>query len=150
MEKRDQRILNMEALTSHGNIAGRKAVAAILEAGFQASDPYYNTLKLIRVEGNKLIVGNKAFEPVGSPKTGDEVFDLTKIKHIYVFGAGKGGNARVPIGNIRNIAVDASHPNKGSLCRSEGHSKRKHDESTDNDSELHGTRGYGGNGAPTK
>ena len=65
-------------------------MAAILEAGLQASDPSYNTQKLIRLEGNKLIVGNRAFEPVGSPKTGDEVFDLTKIKHIYVFGAGKG------------------------------------------------------------
>lgn len=90
MEKRDQRILNTEALTSHGNIAGRKAVAAILEAGLRASDPYYNTQKLIRLEGNKLIVGNREYEPLNSPKTGDEVFDLTKIKHIYVFGAGKG------------------------------------------------------------
>jgi len=86
----EQRILNMEALTSHGNIAGRKAMAAILEAGLEASDPYYNMKKLLRLEGNKLTIGGKEFEPSGSPKTGDEVFDLTKIKNIYVFGAGKG------------------------------------------------------------
>lgn len=86
----EQRIENMEALTSHGNITGRKAMVAILEAGLEASDPYYNTKKLIRLEGNKLTVGGKEFEPSGSPKTGDEVFDLSKIKNIYVFGAGKG------------------------------------------------------------
>jgi len=87
----EQRILNMEALTSHGNIAGRKAMAAILEAGLEASDPYYNTKKLLRLEGNTLTVGGgKEFEPTGTPWTGDRIFDLTKIKNIWVFGAGKG------------------------------------------------------------
>ena len=90
MEQREQRILNMEALTNHGNVAGRKAVAAILEAGLEASDPYYNTRKLIRLDGTRLIVGNKDFEPAGDPHSGDEIFDLSKIKNIYVFGAGKG------------------------------------------------------------
>ena len=86
----EKRIQNADDLTSHGNVAGRRAVVQILEAGLEASDPYPNTFKLIRIEGNKLIVGNKAFEPSGSPKTGDEVFDLPKIKNIYVLGAGKG------------------------------------------------------------
>ncbi|MFH1638748.1 MAG: DUF4147 domain-containing protein [Chloroflexota bacterium] len=84
------RIENMEMLTSHGNIKGRNAMVAILEAGLEASDPYYNTLKLIRIENGKLIVGKKEYEPAGSPKTGDEVYDLSMIKNIWVFGAGKG------------------------------------------------------------
>lgn len=85
------RILNADALTSHGNIAGRKAVVEILEAGMQAADPYTNTCRLLRVEGNRLVVGNRAFEPVGDPKAGhDEVFDLDWIDRIFVFGAGKG------------------------------------------------------------
>jgi glycerate 2-kinase len=86
----EKRILNMEALISHGNIAGRKAVAAILEAGLEASDPYPALFQLVRLQGNKMTVGKKEFEPTGSPKTGDDVYDLSKIKHIYVLGAGKG------------------------------------------------------------
>ena len=84
------RIQNMESLASHGNIAGRKAMLEILEAGLQASDPYHNTRKLIRLEGGKLIVGGKEFEPSGTPKSGDEIYDLSKIENIYVLGAGKG------------------------------------------------------------
>jgi glycerate-2-kinase len=80
----------MDDLRSTGNIPGRKAMVEILEAGLQASDPYNNTRKLLRIEGRKLIVGNRAFEPANSPRTGDEVFDLTKLGRIYVFGAGKG------------------------------------------------------------
>jgi glycerate 2-kinase len=86
----EPRIINMASLVNHGNIAGRKVVAEILEAGLQASDPYENTRKLIRIEGNRLTIGNKDFEPAGDPHSGDEVFDLTKIKNIWVFGAGKG------------------------------------------------------------
>jgi len=84
------RIQNMESLASHGNITGRKAMLEILEAGLQASDSYHNTRKLLRLEGNKLIVGGKEFEPTGSPKSGDEIFDLSRIANIYVIGAGKG------------------------------------------------------------
>lgn len=84
------RILNMDTLLSTGNYVGRKAVLEILEAGLQASDPYNNTFKLIRREGDKLIVGNRDFEPAGTPLSGDEVFDLSKIGRIFVFGAGKG------------------------------------------------------------
>ena len=85
------RILNAEALTSHGNVAGRKSVVEILEAGMRAADPYNNTRELLRRDGNRLVVGNRAFEPVGDPKAGqDEVFDLDAIDRIFVFGAGKG------------------------------------------------------------
>ncbi len=43
------RITNADTLLSHGNVAGRRAVLEILEAGLHASDPYYNTLDLLRL-----------------------------------------------------------------------------------------------------
>jgi glycerate 2-kinase len=84
------RIRNADVLTSHGNRQGREAVVQILEAGLQAGDPYHNTRKLLRVEDGKLIVGHPDFEPAGSPETGNDVYDLSKVGRIYVFGAGKG------------------------------------------------------------
>ncbi len=84
------RILNHDALTSHGNRRGRQAIVEILEAGLQAADPYNNTKKLVRVRNNKLIVGHPDMTPPGSPQTGDEVFDLAQVGRIFVFGAGKG------------------------------------------------------------
>ena len=84
------RILNGGTLTSHGNVAGRKALVEILEAGLRASDPYYTTLSMLRLEGDRLIVGGKDFEPAGDPRSGEEVIDLSEVGRIYVFGAGKG------------------------------------------------------------
>jgi glycerate 2-kinase len=84
------RILNADTITSHGHVAGRKAAVEILEAGMQAADPYYNTRKLLHIEGNKLIVGKPDFEPEGDPQSGTEVFDLDQVGRIFVFGAGKG------------------------------------------------------------
>jgi glycerate 2-kinase len=86
----EPRIQNMETLLSTGNLAGRKAMVQILEAGLQAANPYHNARKLVRVEKGKLIVGNREFEPTGSPRTGDEVYDLSRVRNIYVVGAGKG------------------------------------------------------------
>ena len=86
----ETRIQNMHTLLSTGNIPGRKAMVQILEAGLQAANPYHNTRRLIRVEGGKLIVGNTEFEPIGSPRTGDEIYDLSRVRNIYVVGAGKG------------------------------------------------------------
>ena len=86
----ESRIQNMESLASHGNIAGRKAMLEILEVGLEAADPYHNTRKLIRLEGDNLIIGGKKFEPHRAPKSGDEVIDISKIGNIYVLGAGKG------------------------------------------------------------
>ena len=53
-ERMEKRILNISDLTSHGNIAGRKAIVEILEAGLEAADPYPNTLKLLKIKGNRL------------------------------------------------------------------------------------------------
>jgi glycerate 2-kinase len=80
----------METLLSTGNLTGRKAMVQILEAGLQAANPYHNARKLIRVEKGRLIVGNREFEPTGSPRPGDEVYDLSETRNIYVVGAGKG------------------------------------------------------------
>jgi glycerate-2-kinase len=86
----DTRIQNKETLLSTGNRRGREAMVQILEAGLQAADPYHNARKLIRVEEGKLIVGNREFEPEGDPRAGDEVYDLSRVRRIFVVGAGKG------------------------------------------------------------
>jgi glycerate-2-kinase len=86
----ESRIQNAENLLSTGNVPGRQAMLQILEAGLQAANPYANARRLMRVENGKLIVGNKEFEPSGSPRSGDELYDLSRIGRIYVLGAGKG------------------------------------------------------------
>ncbi|MFC1910835.1 DUF4147 domain-containing protein, partial [Chloroflexota bacterium] len=86
----ESRITNVGSLTSHGNVKGRKAMVEILEAGLQAADPYNNTVKLIRIEGGKLIARGNEFEPSGDSQSGTGTYDLTQIRNIYVFGAGKG------------------------------------------------------------
>ena len=81
------RIKNIERLTSHGNVGGRKAILEIFEAGLGAADPYENVKKLIRIENGKLIVGHKAFSmPLGQEPL---VFDLSQVGNIYVVGGGK-------------------------------------------------------------
>ena len=90
MNMKKKRIQNIDTLSVHGNIQGRKAMLEILETGLQAVDPYDNTRKLIRISGDRLVVGGKKFEPRGSPGTGDEVIDLSRTGNIYVIGAGKG------------------------------------------------------------
>jgi len=93
-------IRNRDQLLSHGNIEGRRLVLDILEAGIDAADPYENVYNLIRVEDNKLIVGNERFPPGDwygmtpppgtPPRTGEPlVFDLSRVGAIYVVGGGK-------------------------------------------------------------
>ncbi len=83
-------ITNRDTLLRQGNIPGRRAVLEIIDAGLTAADPYANTLKLVRVQGNRLVVGCAAYEPRGAPITGEQVFDLDRLGRIYVLGAGKG------------------------------------------------------------
>lgn len=83
-------VRNLDTLVSHGNVEGRRAVMAILEAGLQAADPYDSVRELVRIEGGRLVVGNPSFEPLGSPQSGADVFDLSDLGRIWVFGAGKG------------------------------------------------------------
>ncbi|MDR1317633.1 MAG: DUF4147 domain-containing protein [Spirochaetales bacterium] len=84
------RIRNADTLTSHGNRKMREDVVKILDAGMSAADPYYNTLKLVRIENGKLLVGGSDFEPIGTPRPGIVETDLNEIDRIFVFGAGKG------------------------------------------------------------
>jgi glycerate-2-kinase len=83
-------IRNWDALTSHGNIAGRRLAAAILQAGLEAADPYENVRRLVRIEGDRLLVGQPEFDPLGSPVQGTDVYALNALGRIFVFGAGKG------------------------------------------------------------
>ena len=84
------RIINADQLVSTGNQKGRRDVLAIMEAGLQAADPYQNTCRLLRREGQFLHVGNPLFEAEHDPDAGEELLDLNQVEHIYVVGAGKG------------------------------------------------------------
>ncbi|MEJ5200215.1 MAG: DUF4147 domain-containing protein, partial [Anaerolineae bacterium] len=78
---------NHDELLQHGNIAGRKIVLDVLETALAAPDPYENVKKVVRIEGNKLIIGHPDFsQPPGQPPV---EFDLESIGHIYVVGGGK-------------------------------------------------------------
>ncbi|MBN2240199.1 MAG: DUF4147 domain-containing protein [Dehalococcoidales bacterium] len=80
-------IKNRDELLSHGSIKGRQVVLDIMETALAAPDPYENTRKVVRLEGNKLIIGNPEFsEPVGKEPV---EYDLKDIKNIYVVGGGK-------------------------------------------------------------
>ncbi len=85
------RILNAETLLSHGNQKGREAVYEILETGMRAGDPYQKMLQMLTLKSGILTVGNPAFEPLYSPRPGNETYDLEHdIDRIFVFAAGKG------------------------------------------------------------
>jgi glycerate 2-kinase len=86
----EPRIQNRARLLGGGHLSGREAVLDILEAGLQGADPYHNTRRLLKLSGDRLTVGEPDFEPAGDPHSGPAVFDLSRIKHIYVLGAGKG------------------------------------------------------------
>src|SRR5450756_2072060 len=88
---RSSRILNADVLTSHGNIAGRRAVVEILEAGLQSADPYYTTRRMLCIVGDRLEIGLPELAPLGDPQGGHpERLDLRVIDRIFVFGAAKG------------------------------------------------------------
>jgi len=90
---------NYDELISHGNVAGRAAVLDILEHGLLAGDPYEAVRRLVRIEGNKLIVGDAEHLP--GPIAGGSLphprpfpaepllFDLDQVGRIYIIGAGK-------------------------------------------------------------
>jgi glycerate-2-kinase len=78
---------NYDELLLHGDVTGRQIVLDVLEAGLAAPDPYENVKKIVRIAGERLIVGHPGLsQPIGRP---DVAFDLTKIGHIYVVGGGK-------------------------------------------------------------
>lgn len=84
------RILNMQDLASHGNIAGRRDILDIIDTGLTASDPYYNTKQLIQLSGDTLTIGNLNFEATGDPQSGIDTYNINDFENIWVVGAGKG------------------------------------------------------------
>lgn len=80
-------IKNREELTSCGDREGRGLALDIIEAGLTAADPYINVQKMIRREGDRLLIGGAPDKDVSG--YGDDVIDLSQIDHIYVIGAGK-------------------------------------------------------------
>ena len=84
------RIQNKAALTSHGNIEGRRIVTELLDAGLDAIDPYYRVKKLVRLEDNRLVLDGRDFEMKGDPHSGAAVYDLAEYDRIFVIGAAKG------------------------------------------------------------
>ncbi len=84
------RILNVDTLTSHGHVAGRRALVDILEAGLQAADPYHNTRRLVQRQGDCLILDEPLFQPRDDPRAGPERIDLCAVRRVLVIGAGKG------------------------------------------------------------
>lgn len=86
------RIRNTEQLQSVGNVRLRKDILDIAEHGLEASDPYFNTMKSIRIEnGHILHVGSPCFNISGAPYESDTVLDLDRdVDRIFVLGAGKG------------------------------------------------------------
>ncbi len=84
------RIKNKDALTSHGNINGRKIVAELLDAGLDALDPYFRVKEFIKVENNKIVINNVGFEMKDDPHAGAIQFDLKEYDRVFVIGAAKG------------------------------------------------------------
>lgn len=80
-------VTNRDALTSHGDREGRALALDILEGGLAAADPYANTLKLVRREGNRLRIGGDPAMDVSG--YGEETVDLDEVRNVYVVGAGK-------------------------------------------------------------
>ncbi len=80
-------IRNKAELVSHGNRSGREMALEILEAGLQEVDPYVKAKRLVRLDGDKLLVGGEPDMDVSG--FGDEVIDLSAIRHVYLIGAGK-------------------------------------------------------------
>jgi len=70
-------IKNKEELLSHGNIEGRRIALDVIEYAFKIIDTYGVVRKKVLFDGKRLMVGSLRS-------------DLSKIRNIYVVGAGKG------------------------------------------------------------
>ncbi len=84
------RIKNKQMLIDHGNKAGRRIVAELLDAGLDAIDPYSRVKELVHVEGNRIVLRTQGFEMKDDPHAGPAAFDLKDYDRVYVIGAAKG------------------------------------------------------------
>ena len=104
------RIKNKEMLTSHGNVAGRKIVADLLDAGLDALDPYLRVKELVKLEDRKIVLDNRDFEMKGDPHAGPAVYDLRDYDRVYVVGAAKGvQRAALALEEILGESLTAGH-----------------------------------------
>jgi len=71
-----QIIKNREEIVSHGNCKGREITVDIIERAIMAVNGYELTKKAVYIRDNKLIIK-------------DLVYDLSRLRNIYVIGAGK-------------------------------------------------------------
>jgi len=69
-------IKNRDRLLSHGNIQLRRAALDIIDHALTRADPYKATRNLVRIDSNRLTVG-------------DLCFDLNENQRIFLLGAGK-------------------------------------------------------------
>jgi len=69
-------IKNKDALLSHGQVKARTSCLEIIEYALTEVDPYHATHRAVQLTRETLIVDKKKY-------------DLNKIDHIYVIGAGK-------------------------------------------------------------
>ena len=109
------KVINRESLLSHGNIALREKALDIIDYALMCADPYVKTMELVKIEQD----GDHEVLVVG-----DDRFDLSYYKRIYVLGAGK---ATYPIAKaldeilgerITDGVVIIKHGEKGSLKHS--------------------------------
>ena len=75
-EKHLNIIKNTETLFKKGNIEGRKTAIRVLEYALKKVDTYKAVRRTINIKGDKLFVGKNEY-------------DLSKLRNIYVLGAGK-------------------------------------------------------------
>jgi len=69
-------IQNSEVLLAHGNTQLRNAACDIVEYALSAADPYSAVKRLVQFDGERLAIGKLTFK-------------LSKIKNVYLLGAGK-------------------------------------------------------------
>lgn len=107
-------IKNRKQLLSHGNIALREAALDIIDHALAQADPYQATRKLVRVDGNRLVVGELSY-------------NLAEHERIFLLG---GGKATYPIARaledilgerITDGVVICKHGQEGKLARARLH-----------------------------
>ena len=104
------RIKNINSLTSHGNIGGRKIVTKLLDAGLDSLDPYYRVKEFIKIENNTIIINNDGFEMKGDPHSGKICFNLKDYDRVFVIGAAKGvQRAALAFEEVLGDALTAGH-----------------------------------------
>ena len=104
------RIKNTQMLTGHGNREGRQIVAALLDAGMDAIDPYTRVKALIHREPGRIVLTTEGFEMKGDPHAGPVSFDLKAYDRVFVIGAAKGvQRAALAMEDVLGDALTGGH-----------------------------------------